>query len=407
MKILFVAMEDSFHTYRWVSKLQGNDTKLFLFSSHSRKGTGNQFSKKKDEVVIFQNDIGLFGRILLSLILLGRSVLAGTPIRKLPAIRKSLGRQRLREIKQKLKLIILIKIIKPDIIHTLHTQSAGYLVADVKRRMKGGFPVWIHSVWGSDLYFWGRFPAEHRKLESLLEGIDYFWGEGDRDYMLAKSMGYMGVCLPCIPAGGGLEIENLSTHGFVPPSARKALIVKGYQYLFGRFFVALRALERSVDLLKDYRIYVFAADGDSRLLCELFELKYGIKMEIITGLSDERMLEMFAQSRVYLGLSISDGLPSSLLEALAGGAFPIQSNTAITEGLIEDGVNGILTGPDDPEEVESALRLALTDDELVDRAAVRNRSLIKEKFGAKEFGQKIREAYRISLNGGPRWRKDV
>ena len=241
----------------------------------------------------------------------------------------------------------------------------------------------------------------------MLKKVDYFWGEGQRDCDLALNAGFVGEIMPFVPAGGGLDLPAFFSASDTPPSLRKVILVKGYQYLFGRFFVALRALERAVDLLDSYKIVVINADTDSKVLCELFERQYGIKVEIISGFSDLEMIRLFASSRIYLGLSISDGLPASLLEALATGAFPIQSNTAITEGIVEDGVTGILVGPNDPDDVERALRKALSDDSLVDSAARLNHDLVSNKFDVCNLREAIYRSYNNAYVYGSSRRADA
>jgi glycosyltransferase involved in cell wall biosynthesis len=71
-------------------------------------------------------------------------------------------------------------------------------------------------------------------------------------------------------------------------------------------------------------------------------------------------------------LSISDAISTSLLEAMVMGSFPIQSWTACADEWIEDGRTGLLVPPDDPEAVEAAIRNALSNDGLIDRAAEEN-----------------------------------
>jgi glycosyltransferase involved in cell wall biosynthesis len=52
------------------------------------------------------------------------------------------------------------------------------------------------------------------------------------------------------------------------------------------------------------------------------------------------MLDLFASSRIYVGISLSDGISTSLLEAMAMGAFPIQTSTACVDEWFADGVSG-------------------------------------------------------------------
>ena len=54
------------------------------------------------------------------------------------------------------------------------------------------------------------------------------------------------------------------------------------------------------------------------------------------GLSHSDILTIMGKSLLYIGNSISDGMPNTLLEAIVMGAFPIQSNPGkVTEEIIE------------------------------------------------------------------------
>jgi glycosyltransferase involved in cell wall biosynthesis len=92
------------------------------------------------------------------------------------------------------------------------------------------------------------------------------------------------------------------------------------------------------------------------------------------------MLRLYDRSRIYIGLSISDGISTSLLEAMAMGAFPIQSCTACADEWFADGQSGFIVPPEDPQAIAEALRRALTDDLLVDRAAEINARTIAQRL---------------------------
>ena len=91
------------------------------------------------------------------------------------------------------------------------------------------------------------------------------------------------------------------------------------------------------------------------------------------------MLEMFERARVHIGISLSDGVPASLLESMVTGAFPIQTSTACCDGWIVNQKSGLLVSPD-LDEVVSALAKAIIDDQLVDSAMVINHQTAIEKL---------------------------
>jgi glycosyltransferase involved in cell wall biosynthesis len=57
------------------------------------------------------------------------------------------------------------------------------------------------------------------------------------------------------------------------------------------------------------------------------------------------MHEKFANSRFYIGASRSDGISTSFLEALALGAYPIQTNTSCGNEWVEKGFHAHLIEP--------------------------------------------------------------
>jgi glycosyltransferase involved in cell wall biosynthesis len=80
------------------------------------------------------------------------------------------------------------------------------------------------------------------------------------------------------------------------------------------------------------------------------------------------------------------------------GSLPIQSWTACADEWIEDGINGLLVPPEDPEIIELAIRRALTDDTFVDQASEKNYRLASDKLDRKILMPKAVEMYNIVAN---------
>lgn len=62
------------------------------------------------------------------------------------------------------------------------------------------------------------------------------------------------------------------------------------------------------------------------------------------------------------------------------GAFPIQSDTVSTAEWITQGENGLLVPPEDAQAIASAIRRALVDDELVERAGEINAQITRARI---------------------------
>jgi glycosyltransferase involved in cell wall biosynthesis len=87
-----------------------------------------------------------------------------------------------------------------------------------------------------------------------------------------------------------------------------------------------------------------------------------------------------------------------MLEALAMGAFPIQSNTACADEWLVHGETGMIVPPDDPYEIADALRRALTEDALVDNAAERNAQVAAERLDSEKIKALAVSLYEEALN---------
>jgi len=97
-------------------------------------------------------------------------------------------------------------------------------------------------------------------------------------------------------------------------------------------------------------------------------------------LSPARVAERLRDADVIVSLSESDGLSTSLVEAMACGVFPIVSDIPANRELVRHGRNGLLVRGDRAEEVANSLRLAMTDLPLRQEARVENLKRARELF---------------------------
>jgi glycosyltransferase involved in cell wall biosynthesis len=104
-----------------------------------------------------------------------------------------------------------------------------------------------------------------------------------------------------------------------------------------------------------------------------------------------------ADARAVVSLSHSDGLPMTVLEAMALGAFPIQSRAGSAADWFVDGQGGLSVDMNDTGAVAAALLRAVTDDALVDQAAKRNLETIRRGWDISVNAAKIDKIYRDAL----------
>jgi glycosyltransferase involved in cell wall biosynthesis len=373
MRLLIVAMAESIHTARWMSQITDLGWDIHLFPSvdwgvvhpdiknavvhhsvYSRHGNKNP-SVKFEGIPLF------FGP-------------AEFLVKKI--IQKLYPDYRTAQLRR------LIEKVKPDVVHSLEIQHAGYMTLEAKKSLRGEFPPWIVTNWGNDIYLFGRLKEHEPRIREVLAGCDYYSCECQRDVRLAREFGFKGKAFPVFPNTGGFDLERVSRlRQQGPTSERRLIMLKGYTGWAGRALVGLRALERCADLLKGYEIVIYSAVPEVVIAAELFSGSTGVPTKIVPkGIPHEEMLALHGQARVSIGVHITDGVSTSFLEALVMGSFPIQSWTACADEWIEDGITGILVPPEDPEVVEKAIRRAITDDGMVDRAAEENIRLAEKRL---------------------------
>jgi len=376
MRILFVAMANSVHSARWIGQLRfkGWDVHLFpvedfpphpdLFGITVHSLFKVCFSKIRS-TIFFK---GIWWPFKRGGLLLGRLLERAMPT--------FWGRAP--------RLTRVIRKIQPDIIHSLEMQKAGYLTFEAKRLLKGRFPPWIVTNWGSDIYLFGRLSPHVQKIKAVLSEGNYYSCECLRDVKLAREYGFKGEVLPMVPNSGGYDLKRakaLRQPG--PSSVRRVVLLKGYQGWAGRALVGLRAIERCVDVLSGYRIAIYLAGEEVRIAGELLSKKSGLEIQFIPQTSHEEMLRWHGRSRLSIGLSISDAISTSVLEAMVMGSFPIQSYTSCANEWITHKKTGWLVSPEDPEEVAQAIRQIIKEDSLVDQAADLNDRTVKERLEGK------------------------
>ena len=382
--ILFVAMPDSIHTCRWINQITQQGWEVHLFPSTG----GRTFHAEFDGVIAHY---GFHTRLLEKKVLINKFTMF---VDKLLSYIWCLLADRFYPEYRANQLAKLVSKLRPDIVHSLEFQAAGYLTLRSKEILKDQFPKWIATNWGSDIYLFGRLQKHKGKIKDLLSSCDFYSCECERDLTLAHQFGFRKVSLPVFPNTGGFDLESLKPKRENKTSTRRLIMLKGYQNWAGRSLVALRALERSSDLLSEYEIYIYSASTDVIIAAELFTNKTGIATFIMPlDTPHHKILELHGQARISIGLSISDAISTSLLEAMVMGSFPIQSCTACADEWIEHDTSGMIVPPEDPDIIEMAIRKALSDDDLVDNAAVMNWEVALNRLNGSLLKQKTIDMY--------------
>jgi glycosyltransferase involved in cell wall biosynthesis len=405
-RILYVAFSHSIHTVRWVNQLSDLSWEVHLFPSEIKTSVHPAFrnviihniSRNSRERAGNPDNPAVAGVAKLKNRLRNSSgFLFGDILRIFDFLRqKWVWSLWLKERVE--RLTGLIREVKPQIIHSLELQHAGYLTLKAKEDLGENFPPWVVTNWGADIHYFGKMPEQAARIKAILASCDYYSCETKRDIQLARDFGFKGEILPVLPNTGGFDLQNI--HFFRqqgPTSDRRVILLKGPNAWVYRGLVGVRALAHCSDVLAGYKIAIYLAAPEVRDAAIALSKQTGIPVELIPYCSHEEMLRWHGRARISIGLAMSDGISTSFLEAIVMGSFPIQSNTGGAGDWIVDGQTGILVPPEDMETIAKAIRRALTDDELVNRAAVTNEKTARERLDYEHVRSQVIAMYKTVL----------
>ena len=376
-QVLLIGMLDSIHVARWLAQFKDSSIHFFVFPS-------KKFRKIHPELVTLSkcNNYQIFG-------LPYTQGIAGFLdfFRYVLPAKMGFLTQRQRSLS---KILLRRKF---DFVHALELQGAGYLVDSLDVELLR-HPSLIVTNWGSDIYFFKKFPDHERRIKSLLAKADYYSTECERDYQLARDLNFLGVNLPCIPNAGGFDLAN-SSQELSLPSNRKQILIKGYGGIFGRVDLPISILELVAEEFPTYLFHFYSVTEDVQLLLDQLPEKLLSRIRISTvkqRIAHSEMLREFQKSRIYIGCSESDGVSTSFLEALTTGTYPIQTGTSCAnEWVIKGAVASIVELTENS--LLSAIRKALSDDSVVDDALKVNLSISKKYLSKEVIAHSAQQFY--------------
>ena len=373
MKILFVSMP-SITVTRWIENLKDTSHELYWFDVISRGNLETTIPVQQFTHWEKRKRSNIRGEYFLSI--------------NFPLLFEKV--EPFLKITPNEQLATLIKTIQPDIIHSFEMQSCSY---PILRTMKK-FPKikWIYSCWGSDLFYYRQFQFHQKKIKSVLARVNAIQTDCLRDFTIAKELGFKGSHVGVIPGGSGFKIDEFSLFK-LSVEKRKIILVKGYQHQFGRGLTIVKGLQEMQSELQNFDIVVFGAHNVVMKYIE--DNKLPFQMYYRHGLSHDELLALMGKSLIYIGNSISDGMPNTLLEAIVMGAFPIQSNPGgTTEEIIRHGENGFLIeNPESIEEIKQLIRMAISNPTMIQNANAMNAVLAQEKLEYEKVKAKIVAIY--------------
>jgi len=373
-RILFIGLGENSHTYSWIDLLAGASFNVRFFSMST--GSPPDDWSVRTYVTSYH----------------GPRVKTGmrTPLYPANRVERFVKRQLARAFGMPDVHAMagrwLAKILRewqPDIIHTLGIEQGGEFFLHVRRRFgleKIGKWV-LQTRGGSDLTLTHLDPERRKQLIDILGSCDQLISDNEENFRIARELGVREEQLATIapvPGTGGIDVEALKQKWNGPTSGRRVIVCpKAYDSPWGKVLPTFEAFKMVWERIEPCEIHLLSMTAESRMW--FWSLPERIRSACVPRqrVSRAEVLELLPRARVMLAPTLIDGIPNSLYESMACGAFPILSPIETILRVVKSEDNVLFARNLYPNEIADSLALAMTNDALVDKAAQKNVELVR------------------------------
>ncbi len=292
-----------------------------------------------------------------------------------------------------------IKTWKPAIVHSLSVEKGGDLTRYAMEGIPmGDRPKWVASSYGNDGYVDLFDINESKKVKPILVQCDGFIADCQRIRQLAVSAGLDKAKLAlsrAVPGPGGLDVDTFARLRQKSYPRRSIIVPKAFEREHAnRTLVVLEAFRMlGEEILQGFDIHLDMCSKNVATYVRQMPGWLQQRLQCHAMLPQDELFTQMAQARVVIAPTLMDGTPNVMLEAMAAGALPIMSPIDSIQEWITDGENGLLAHALYPDQVAAALRRALADDELFERAQRLNWEIICQRADRRDVRQEVLEYY--------------
>jgi glycosyltransferase involved in cell wall biosynthesis len=202
-------------------------------------------------------------------------------------------------------------------------------------------------------------PAE--KVKTIANGIDVQIFE-------------RGEPLPALSVGAGKVVGVVA----------RLDLQKGFEYL-------LRAIR---ELCNIYALkVVIVGEGPDRKAIEDMVKEYGLQSNVVLAGQQSDMAGVYAAMDIFVLPSLNEGLPMTVLEAMAASRPVIATRVGAIPSVIQDGENGLLVDSKDVAGLRNALARLLSDSDLCRRMGDRAHDWVGRNYTSEVMALKYRQLY--------------
>lgn len=393
LRVLFVGWAHSSHTHAWMDLFSDQDLNIRIFGMPDHLPPPDW--KVKAYLPVSRFDPDFPGDSLRRVLPLD----AGSPGFCHDPLQDASGHWPPAQAMEQLAQVV--RSWRPQVIHTLGLNPASYFFFDARARHGlESIGKWVVQARGGPDLELNRLQPRHRaRISAILGACDSFVADNLPNYQNALELGLdparkapFGV----VPGTGGVNVQAMEPLRQGPPSSRERLIVwpKAYECPQSKALPVFEALTMVAKDLSPCRVLMLASTPEIRAWFAALPEEVQSMSELVERLPRSDVLALMGRARVMLAPSILDGIPNSLIEAMALGAFPVVSPLHTITPLVRQEENVLFARNLFPGEIASALTRAMNDDALVDAAAARNLELARKAGDRSVIGPAVVEHYK-------------
>lgn len=139
--------------------------------------------------------------------------------------------------------------------------------------------------------------------------------------------------------------------------------------------------------------FIIIGDGELRPQLENLIASHQLADKIFLAGKISQASQLLQAFDLYVCSSLKEGLPYSILEAMAAGLPIVATKVGGIPEIIQDGVNGLLTAPAQPEQLAEKIKTLFYDPALSQRLVLTARQTLKETFSQRLMLEKTFQLY--------------
>ena len=274
----------------------------------------------------------------------------------------------------------------PDLVHALRIPFEGMLAASAGSNVPLAVTIWVN-----DLTLHGKKNPWMRRLTMhTLRRANGLAADVRRDIRLGRLWGFP-VDRPSlvVPGGGGIDLTEIHRRRqdlpaaampeWLPAGAPLVVNPRGLRPGYVRSDVFFEAIPLVLQHRPDVIFACPSMAGQAEALGWVQRLGIEKSVKLLPYLSQVELWDLFGRTDITVSVSVHDGTPNTLLEAMACGCFPVVGDLESLREWITPGINGLLVEPTKPQALAAAILLGLEKPELCARAREINLDLIRER----------------------------